>query len=134
MRPFSHLGRNALRSISRPIRVRGWQCVRILTCLSLGLNCRLYKLHSQITARQDEARAAAERPVDAETGRPLFCPATGRAPVFRRNQDKLAIGEYLYNIRCAHPPVASVFLPLSLSLSLSLSLCVCVCVSLCSNR
>ncbi len=40
-------------------------------------------------------------PVDPATGRPLFTPATGRAPVQPRNSAGAPVGDYLYGIRWA---------------------------------
>ncbi len=50
-------------------------------------------------AKLAAVRAAAEHPMDPATGRPLFQPAIGRAPHYRRNQHGLPVGEYLYGMR-----------------------------------
>lgn len=50
------------------------------------------------TAAKLEAKRSAA-PVDAATGRPLFTPATGRAPQQPRNHAGAPVGDYLYRIR-----------------------------------
>jgi len=61
--------------------------------------CRLYERRKKMEAKLAAVRAAAEHPVDPATGRPLFQPAIGRAPHYRRNQHGLPVGEYLYGMR-----------------------------------
>ena len=52
-------------------------------------------------AKRAAAHKAAQELRDADTGAPLFRPATGRPPAFQRNLAALPIGEYLYAMRCA---------------------------------
>jgi len=69
-----------------------------------GPKRRLHKLKARSDARAAAAAAEAEHPRDPATGRPLFAPATGRAPVHERNHAGVPIGEYLYRMQCVAPP------------------------------
>lgn len=75
-----------------------WQHITFITA-SYDFPCRLYERRKKMEAKLAAVRAAAEHPVDPATGRPLFQPAIGRAPHYRRNQHGLPVGEYLYGMR-----------------------------------
>merc|ERR1712166_114899 len=48
--------------------------------------------------KQDKmAQPQAHSEIDQNTGQPLFCPVTGRGPLFQRNSQGLPIGEYLHS-------------------------------------
>jgi hypothetical protein len=81
-------------------------CSKLCACGSISAYslhfvcfCRLYERRKKMEAKLAAVRAAAEHPVDPATGRPLFQPAIGRAPHYRRNQHGLPVGEYLYGMR-----------------------------------
>lgn len=59
---------------------------------------RLYAVARKTADKLEAKRTAA--PVDPTTGRPLFIPATGRAPQQPRNRAGAPVGDYLYRIRC----------------------------------
>ena len=79
--------------------MRRWLSWALLWLSLQRLTFRLYERRKKMEVKLAAVRAAAEHPVDPATGRPLFQPATGRAPHYRRNQHGLPVGDYLYGMR-----------------------------------
>ena len=86
---------------------------------------RLYRAKEKMEARARAAQHAAAHPVDAETGRPWFAPATGRPPRLAalRQRQGLPVGEYLYGkwVRALLPHVLLQALKFKAVLSLSIA-------------
>eukprot|EP00879_Flechtneria_rotunda_P016181 GHRR01016925.1.p1 GENE.GHRR01016925.1~~GHRR01016925.1.p1 ORF type:complete len:770 (+),score=302.29 GHRR01016925.1:355-2664(+) len=65
----------------------------------MALVNRLYANYEKLQKKLQEARSSIQSSVDPTTGRKLFQPETGRAPIYTRNTSQLPVGEYLYSLK-----------------------------------